>query len=70
MPAITARILNTRLIANPTRNPISPPEPAENKVGEIYSILNLLIVKYFLSYIYLLHSFIDLVFYYVRELYY
>ena len=41
MPTIMASILNTRLIANPARNPISPPEPIVNNVGATLSSDNI-----------------------------
>ena len=41
IPTITASILNTRLIANPARNPIRLPEPIVNNVGATLSSDNI-----------------------------
>lgn len=41
MPTITASILNTRLIANPVRKPMRPPEPIVNNVGATLSSDNI-----------------------------
>jgi hypothetical protein len=47
IPTTTAKIFITFFIANPMRNPTTPPEPIENKVGERTSskTCNIIILK-------------------------